>query len=85
MKAVRFGSYSSRSTVAGTSNLRALEIDDAVAPLVAAAAPAHGDAAGVVAAALAAQALGQRLDRLALAQLAAVDDDELALRRAWSG
>ena len=36
---------------------------------------------GIVAPALAAQPLGQRLDRLALPQLAAVDDDELPSRR----
>ncbi len=39
--------------------LAAFEIDDAVAPFVAAAAPAHGGSAGIVAPALAAQALGQ--------------------------
>jgi hypothetical protein len=47
---------------------------------VAAAAPAHRDAAVIVAAA-GMLALGQRLDRLALPQLAAVDDDQLALAR----
>src|SRR5205814_7558379 len=61
--------------------LPALEIDDPVAPLVAAAAPAHRDAAGIVAPALLPQALGQALDRLAFPQLAAIDDDEVALRR----
>src|SRR5690348_14806659 len=59
--------------------LAALEVDDAVAPLVAAAAPALRDAAIVVAAALLALAFGQRLDRPALPQLAAIDDDQLAL------
>src|SRR5690348_3516888 len=57
----------------------ALEVDDAIAPLVAAAAPALGDAAVIVAAALLALAFGQRLDRPALPQLAAVDEDQLAL------
>ena len=45
MKAVRFGSYSSRSTVRRHVELAALEIDDAIGLLVAAAAEAHGDAA----------------------------------------
>src|SRR5438552_13997506 len=60
--------------------LDSLEIDDPVAPLVTAAAPAHRDAAGVVAPALLPQALGQCLDRLAFPQFATVDDDEVALR-----
>ena len=45
MNAVRFGSYSIRSTVAGMSQLAALEIDQAVGALVTAATPAAGDAA----------------------------------------
>ena len=61
--------------------LAPLEIDDPVAPLVAAAAPAHRRAAGIVAPALLPQPLGQRLDRLALPQFAAIDDDEVPLRR----
>jgi hypothetical protein len=52
MNAVRFGSYSSRSTVAGTSNLRRLKSTRSVALLVAAAAPPHRDAAVIVAPAL---------------------------------
>src|SRR5229473_653114 len=48
--------------------LAALEVDDAIAPLGAAAAVAHGDAAGIVATTLLAQAFGQRLDRVALPQ-----------------
>src|SRR5205085_9735143 len=51
-----------------------LEIADAVAPFVPAAPPPHRDAAGVVAATLLPQPLRQRLDGLALPQLAAVDD-----------
>ena len=58
-----------------------LEVDVAVGLLVAAAAEAHGDAAEVVAAAGADLALGQRLDRLALVELAAVDEDELPQAR----
>ena len=79
MNAVRFGSYSSRSTLAGTSTLRRLK-STTVGLLQTAAAEAHGDAAVVVAAALRAQGLRQRLDRFALVELAiaAVDDDELA-------
>ena len=73
--------------------LAPLEVDDAIGLLVAAAAETHGDPASVVAAALRGLALGQRLDRLALVELAAVDDDELAkarrdrlecLQRHWS-
>ena len=71
---MRFGSYSSRSTFAGDVELAALEVDDAIGLLVAAAAKAHGDAAGIVAAALLGLADGQRLDRLALVELAAIDD-----------
>ena len=52
MKAVRFGSYSIRSTVRRLAGvLAALEVDVAVGALVAAAAEAHGDAAEIVAAA----------------------------------
>ena len=61
--------------------LAALEVDDAVRLLVAAAAEAHGDAAGVVAAALLGLADGQSLDRLALVEIAAIDDRELAKAR----
>ena len=52
MRAERFGSYSIDTTVAQTSSLRALEVDDAVHPLVAAATEARADDALVVAAAL---------------------------------
>src|SRR5207245_8774550 len=61
--------------------LVALEIDDPVAPFMAAAAPAHRRAAGVVAPALLPEPLGQHLDGLPLPQLAAVDENEVALRR----
>src|SRR5690606_15942296 len=61
--------------------LVALEVDDAIAALMPAAAPAQGDPAGVVAAALGAQTLGQRLLGLALPQLGAIDEDQLALAR----
>src|SRR6185312_15830016 len=47
----------------GRALLAALEIDIAQATLVAAAAPAHGDAAAIVAPAAAGLALGQGLDR----------------------
>ena len=50
MCAVRFGSYSIRSTRAGDAFLVALEVDDAVVLLAAAADVARGDAAVVVAA-----------------------------------
>ena len=56
-----------------------LEIDQTIALLMATTAVPHCDATGVVTAAMAAKALGQFLDRLALPQLAAVDDDELPL------
>ena len=79
MKAVRFGSYSIRSTAADIAMRRtALEIDIAEGALVTAAAEADGDATQIVAAAGGALALGQRLDRLALVELAAVDDHQLA-------
>ena len=45
---------------------------------MAAAAKAHGDATGVVAPALLRLADGQSLDRLALVELAAIDEGELA-------
>ena len=60
MRAERFGSYSMAATFAGR-RLVAAEVDDAVAPLVAAAAEARRDAAPVVAAAGALLGLGQRL------------------------
>ena len=63
MFAVRFGSYSIDSTTAETLSLVALEIDDAVALLVAAADVARGDAAVVVAATAFAARFGQVLDR----------------------
>src|SRR5262249_37446241 len=61
--------------------LGALEVDDAEAALVPAAAPAHGDVAMIIPATLLALALGQRLHRRALPELAAVDDHQLALAR----
>ena len=63
------------------AELAALEVDQAVAPLVAAAAMPDRDPAGIVAPAALGEALGQRLDRLALPQLRAVDLDQLAQRR----
>jgi len=61
--------------------LAALEVDHPVGLLVAAAAEPHGDAAGVVAAAIAELALGQRLYRLALVERRTIDHDQLALAR----
>src|SRR6185437_4865599 len=61
--------------------LAALEVDDAIGLLMTAAAKPHGDAAGIVAAALFRLALGQRLQRLALMELAAVDHHQLAKAR----
>src|SRR5665213_4244783 len=60
-------------------DLAALEVDGAVGLLVAAAAEPHGDAAGVVATALPALALGQRLDRLALVEARTIHHHQLAL------
>ena len=65
----------------GHIDLATLEVDEAIGLLVAATAEAHGDATGIVAAALRMLALGQRLDRLALVELAAVDDHQLP--EAW--
>ena len=81
MNAVRFGSYSSRSTFAGDVELAPLEVDHAVGLLVAAAAEAHRDAAVIVAAAARMLAFGQRLDRLALVERRAIDQHQLALAR----
>ncbi len=67
--------------LAGDVELAALEVDDAVRLLVTAAAETHGDAASVVAAALLGLADGQRLDRLAPVETAAIDDGELAQAR----
>src|SRR5690606_34956373 len=61
--------------------LGALEVDDPVALLVAAAAAAGRQAAGIVAPALLAQAFGQRLLGLARVQLAAVHQDEAPAAR----
>src|ERR1700677_125884 len=61
--------------------LATLEIDDAIGLFVTAAAEAHGDPASVVAATLLRLANSQRLHRLALVELAAVDDDELSKAR----
>src|SRR5262249_37844538 len=64
--------------------LGALEVDDAVAALMAAAAIAHRDMAVVVAPALAALAFGKRLDRVALPQIAAIHQDQRApAGRGW--
>ena len=70
---MRFGSYSIRSHGRRDVKLAPLEVDHAIAPLVAAADAARGDPPGVVAATLLGQALGQRLDRLALVEGRAVD------------
>src|SRR5690606_26378144 len=59
--------------------LATLEVDDAVALLVTAGDPARGHMAFVVAATGLALAFGQRLDRLALVQGRAVDEDQTAL------
>src|SRR5690606_28996711 len=61
--------------------LAALEINDAIDPLVTTALKASGDAAHIVASALARKALRQALHGLALVEAGAVDDDQLAL--AW--
>ena len=81
MKAVRFGSYSSRSTVAGTSNLRRLGSMIRITPLMAAAAPARRDPAGVVAAALLGQPSVSALTGLPFHKLRPVDLNEPPLRR----
>ena len=59
-----------------------LEVDDAVALLVAAGDAARGDMALVVAAARLALAFGQRLDGLALVERRAVHKDQATARRA---
>jgi hypothetical protein len=61
----------------GHIELAALEIDDAVRTLVAAADEAGGDAAVIVAAARLGQAFRQALDRLALIEGRAVDENQL--------
>ncbi len=61
--------------------LAALEVNDAVGLLMAAATKAHGDPARVVATALLRPAHGQGLEGLALVELAAVDEGELAQTR----
>src|SRR5262249_60126538 len=63
--------------------LAALEIDDAIAALMPAAAMPHRHAALIVAAAGLDQAFGQRLDRLALPQIGAVNEHELTLGGRW--
>src|SRR4029079_17472468 len=65
----------------GDIELAPLEVDQAQAPLVAAAAMMRGDVAMIVAAAGFALALGQGLDRLALPQARALDDHQLPERR----
>src|SRR5277367_4716195 len=67
--------------LAGDVELAAFEIDDAVGLLVTAAAETHRDPPGIVAAALLGLADGERLDRLALVEVAAVDERELAKAR----
>ena len=57
--------------------LATLEVDDAIGLLVPTTAETNRDATGVVAAALLALAFGKRLDRLALVELAAIDDHQL--------
>src|SRR5690606_14309669 len=57
--------------------LAALEVDDAIRPLVAAANEAGGDAAVIVASAGLGEALRQTLDGLALIQARPIDDDQL--------
>ena len=64
MRAERFGSYSTVETFAGDVLLVPLEVDDAIQPLVSAAAPPRRDLAAVVAAAGPVQVLGQRPIRL---------------------
>src|SRR5262249_30412091 len=81
MKPVRLGSYSMRSTLAGTSNLRRLKIVLAVGFLVTAAAKPRGDAAFVVAPAARNLALGQRLHRRAVMEAGTIDQHELTLAR----
>src|SRR5205085_1716001 len=61
--------------------LATLEVDVAQHPLVTTTAEADGDAAEVVTAAGGALALRQRLHRLALVELTAVDEHELAQAR----
>src|SRR5690606_10804391 len=61
--------------------LAPLEIDQAVGPLVAAAAEARRHAAEIVAAALRRKAFREALHRLALVEAGAVDNDQLALAR----
>ncbi len=65
----------------GNVDLVPLEVHHAVGLLVATAAETHRDTAGVVAAAIADLALGQRLDRLALIERRTVDHHQLALAR----
>src|SRR5690606_20204891 len=66
---------------AGDVKLTALEVDDAVGLLVTPAAAARSDASVVVTARLLGLALGQLLDRLALPELGAVHQNELAAAR----
>ena len=61
--------------------LAALEVDQAIAALVAAATVAHGHPPQVVAPARTVLAFGQGLDRLALPQFRTVDQHQLALGR----
>src|SRR6185437_1253427 len=56
----------------------AAEVDDAIRPLVAAAAMERGDAPAIVAPTLGGLALGQGLDRRAIPQFRAIGGDELA-------
>ena len=58
--------------------LAPFEIDLAIRLLRAAAAPAHGDASGVIATGLGFKALGERLDRFTVPKLALVHQDKLS-------
>ncbi len=85
MKAVRFGSYSRRSTVAVHVELTTLEVDQAVQALGAAAAETDRDTAIAAATARLGQTFDQRLFRAALVELAAVDQHQAAAAGARSG
>ena len=73
--------FQGRSTLPATPSLRRLKSTMRYGLLVAAAAEAHGDAAGVVAAAFLGLADRQGLDGLALVKIAAIDERELAKAR----
>ena len=80
----RFGSYSIAATSAGNAGLVALEVDDPVEPLVAAAAVTRRDATAIVAAGM----LLQRLDEALLGfflrdLLEGADAHRAPPRRGW--